>query len=339
MFASAAGSECAVKHVVIAAALLAAAPYTAAQTPAGADSTPAPTFRAQADLVALAVTVVDERDDHLSGLALSDFVVMEDGIEQPLSYFAASAVPVDITLLVDASASMGDKMAVVREAVHGLTGALRPGDRAAVVEFRTTTTERQAMTGDQAAIDAAMSRLTGNGDTAMYTALYVTLSGMRTSSRGGDVRRQAVVVLSDGDDTASLVGYEDVLEKARRRGVAIYAVSLQSPVSRGRLRRAGSAPATDGERALGVLARETGGVAFFPGELRQLPEVYRVIAQELGRQYMVGYTPREPSREGGWRSVKVRLPAYPRATVRARSGYYAGDGSAFAATRLRADRH
>jgi len=129
-----------------------------------------------------------------------------------------------------------------------------------------------------------------------------------------------------------------VLEKARRRGVAIYAVSLQSPVSRGRLRRAGTAPGTDGERALRLLARETGGVAFFPGELSQLPDVYRVIAQELGRQYMVGYTPREPSREG-WRSVRVRLPAHPRATIRTRSGYYAGGGSAFAATRLRDDRH
>lgn len=326
------------KHLVIAAVLLAAPVASLAQAP---DAGPTPTFRSTAEIVALAVTVVDERDDHLAGLGLSDFVVLEDGVEQPLSYFAAAATPIDITLLVDASASMGDKMGVVRQAVRGLTGSLRPRDRAALVEFRETTTERQAMTGDRAALDRAIDRIVPEGDTALYTALYVTLSQRRTAPRGQDVRRQAVVVLSDGDDTASLVGFADVLDKAQRSGVAVYAVALQSPTAeKGMLRRdGGSTPSTDGERALSQLARETGGVAFFPARLDELRDVYRVIGEELGRQYLIGYAPRAAGDVGSWRRVMVRLPAHPRATVRTRTGYYAGEGQAFAAARLQQARH
>ena len=326
------------KRVLIAAALLAAPLATAAQT-SGGPADP-PTFRAGAELVALAVTVVDEGRSHVSGLTVSDFVVLEDGVEQPLSYFAASATPIDVTLLVDASASMGDKMAVVRDAVRGLTRSLREDDRAAIVEFRETTTERQAMTGDRAAIEAALDRVSPSGGTALYTALYVALSELRSAARSDRLRRQAIVVLSDGEDTTSLVGSEDVLERARRSGVAVYAIALHTPTSKhGTMRpHGGGAPITRGEHALRRLAQETGGVAFFPSALRDLTGVYGVIAEELGRQYMIGYTPSGGAGEDAWRAVRVRLPSHPRARIRTRSGYYADDSPAFAVSRLRHDR-
>jgi len=331
-----------VKCVLIAAALLAAPVASAAQTSGGhAGPAAAPTFRTAAELVALAVTVVDEGRSHVSGLRVSDFIVLEDGIEQPLAYFAASATPIDVTLLVDASASMGDKMAVVRDAVRGLTRRLREDDRAAIVEFRETTLERQAMTDDRAAIDAAIGRLSPSGGTALYTALYVALSQLRSVDRSDRVRRQAVVVLSDGEDTTSLVGYGDVLEKARRSGVAVYSIALQSPSSKhGTMRRnGGGAPVTSGEHALRRLAQETGGVAFFPSALRELTAVYGVIAEELGQQYMIAYTPRGGADGDAWRAIRVRLPSHPRAQIRTRSGYYADDSPAFAVSRLRRDQH
>jgi len=327
-----------VKHVFFAAALV-AAPLSGAAEMRASDGR-IPIFRAAADVVALTVTVVDENADHVEGLSLADFVVLEDGIEQAPSFFTASAAPVDITLLVDASASMTDKIATARDAVRRITRNLRDVDRAAIVAFRETPTAEQGMTGDRAALDAAIGRIACDGGTALYTALYITLSGMDSRPPGDGLRRRAVVVLSDGDDTASLVGIPDVLEKAHRVGVAIYAVSLQSPVEHGMLRRVGhTMPVSDGDRALQSLARETGGVAFFPTEVRALPDVYRGIARELERQYVIGYTPREATDEGAWRAVRVRLPAHPRLTVRTRSGYYAGDGPAFAASRLDHDRH
>lgn len=326
-------------RVVIAAVLLLAAPVSiGAQSSNQPDANAAPTFRAKAEIVALAVTVVGQDNEHIAGLGASDFVVLEDGVEQPIAYFAATAAPVDLTLLVDASASMGDKMKAVRAAARGLTRSLRPQDRAAVIEFRDSTQLVQTMTADHSAIEAGLERIRTSGNTAMYTALYVALSGME-SPQGDGMRRRAVVVLSDGDDTASLVGYEDVLEKAQRNGVAVYAVALTLPTARTIVRTIRTAPELEGERTLWLLARDTGGTAFFPAAVEDLSAVYGKVAQELGRQYMIGYTPVVPSSEkGAWRRLTVRLPAHPRAKIRTRTGYYAGEGPAFAAPRLGSSR-
>jgi Ca-activated chloride channel family protein len=324
--------ESVVKHVLTGAALLALPLLASAQATSDAV---APTFRAGTELVALAVTVVDETRRHLGGLLASDFVVLEDGIEQPVSYFAASATPLDVLVLVDASASMGNKMPVVREAVRGLTRSLRPEDRAAIIEFHETIVERQAMTGDRGAIDRAVGQLDPQGGTAFYNALYVSLSQLAPDRVREEVRRQAVVVLSDGDDTASLIGYEDVLEKAQRTGVAIYSVTLETPtLTRGVHRLVGTAaPPPRGEYAMRMLSRETGGVAFTLSQLEELPAVYKVIGEELGRQYVLGYVPENTRHDGEWRSVLVRLPTHPDAHVRLRTGYYA-EGPSLARIRL-----
>jgi VWFA-related protein len=325
-----------VKYVLTAVALLIATVAGTAESAGPSAHSASPMFRAGAELVALAVTVLDQKREHLAGLSAEDFVVLENGVEQPVSYFAASAAPIDVTLLVDASSSMGDKLEIVRDAVRRLTRSLRPIDRAAIVEFRETTLQRQPMTADRAAIDAAIGRLSASGGTALYTAIYVALSGLRSTS-DGDIRRRAVVVFSDGEDTASLVGDEDVLDQARRSGVAVYVIALEAPSSRdGTMRRIGDGALTSDDRALQMLARESGGTAFFPAAVRELDGIFHAIAEELGRQYMIGFTPHAGG-DGVWRPLRVRLPAYPRAQVRSRSGYYADDGRPLAISQLRRD--
>jgi Ca-activated chloride channel family protein len=284
------------------------------------------TFRTATDLVALTVTVTDANQQHLGGLDASDFIVTEDGIEQPVSFVSVSELPLDLTLLVDASASMRDKLDTARTAVRGLTRALRPGDRASVVEFHDGLVQRQPLTPDRGAVEAALDRMTAGGGTALYTALYIALSGVeKPSSADAPLRRQCIVVLSDGEDTSSLLGYEDVLDRARRRGVTIYTVALRSPieVALARNRPDDAKALAEADYAMRALAKETGGQAFFPTNVEALAGIYAAISTELGQQYAIGYTSRNTLRDGAWRRVIVRAPSYPRARLRTRAGYFA----------------
>ena len=318
-------------------------PLTALAQARPSTEAPGATFRASTEIVALNVTVTDGREQHVPGLVVDDFVVLEDGVEQPVAYFAVSQAPLDLTLLVDASASMVDKIDIARVAVRGLTSRLRPGDRAALIEFRDRVVHLQTMTEDRDAVERALDAITPQGDTALYNALYIALSRATSAAaalpRAAEaVRRQVLVVLSDGEDTSSLIGYEDVLECARRRGVTIYVVALRPTESltalRARLNGRRSLAETD--YAMRMLARETGGQSFFPSAVAELQAIYLGIAAELGQQYAIGYTPRDSARDGEWRRVQVRVPTHPGARPRTRSGYFAEPGLSglAAATRL-----
>lgn len=316
------------KYLCAALAVLLAPSSGAAQAPAPAATASGAhaTFRAATDLVALTVTVTGPDQQPVAGLDASDFVVLEDGVEQPLSFVSVSQVPLDLVLLVDASSSMSDKIAMAREAVRGLTRVLRPGDRVGLVEFRDGLVQRLPLTEDREAVHAALDRMTTRGGTALYNALYVSLSGLEKPAIGAaSIRRQCIVVLSDGEDTSSLVGYDEVLEQARRRGVTVYAVALRSPVrvALARNRSDEMKALMEADYAMRTLARDTGGQAFFPAEVTELMNIYSVISSELGQQYAIGYTPSNTTRDGAWRRVLVRLPSRPGARLRTRAGYYA----------------
>jgi Ca-activated chloride channel homolog len=304
-------------------------------TPLAHASVPDAVFRSATELVALTVTVTDSRQHPITGLAATDFVVLEDGVPQDVSFFAAGEVPLDVTLLVDTSASMRDKLDTARAAVKGLTHTLRPIDRVSVIEFRDSVVQRQAMTEDRAAVESALNAMTAQGGTALYNAMYVALSGFKDRvTVDGQVRRQTIVVLSDGRDTRSLIGYEDVLEQARRRGVMVYVVALRSTNPNARIHGADSVDDEE-DFAMRSLARETGGQCFFASEAQELARIYRAISSELGQQYALGYAPRNRTTDGAWRRVLVRLPAHPHARPRTRSGYFAQTAGRLLLTGLR----
>jgi Ca-activated chloride channel family protein len=283
------------------------------------------TFTTGIDLVALSVTVTDAREKYVGGLQRDDFVVLENGVRQPVSFFAAADVPIDLVLLIDGSASMHDKVALVREAAGGLARSLGAGDRGAVVEFRDAVRVTQPLTGDLAALDKALGRVTPSGGTALYNALYIALRVFTPlHGAGAELRRRAIVVLSDGDDTSSLIGFDEVLDVARRSGVTIYTISVTSPAALAReLALGGRRGPSGGGYALRTLARDTGGRAFFPLEASELKDIYGSIAEELGHQYAIGYVPSNGARDGEWRQVLVRVTDRPGVRPRTRTGYFA----------------
>jgi Ca-activated chloride channel family protein len=281
------------------------------------------TFKSGVEMVPLTVTVTDAKGKHVAGLTGGDFTVLEDGVAQPLSFFATAEVPVDVALVIDASSSMSGDLPLVQKAACGLVRTLRASDRGAVVEVKDAVRIPQPLTSDHGQIETTIRALRPSGNTALYDGLYVMLKEFDRGRRANrEVRRQALVLLSDGLDNTSHLLFEDVMELARRVGVNIYVIAL-----RGESARLPRAEQDDGvlhaEYAMKTVARETGGRAFFPRTSSELPAIYDTIALEIASQYELGYVPARPDTNGAFRRVAVRMAPATAALARTRSGYYA----------------
>jgi VWFA-related protein len=161
------------------------------------------------------------------------------------------------------------------------------------------------------------------GGTSLYNGLYLTIKDLVKQRRSnGEVRRQAIAVLSDGDDTASLVGFDDVMDLAKQSGISIYTITLKSALT-SREGSGGRRYFSQAEFAMKSLAQETGARWFFPTAIAELADVYGVIADELANQYAIGYSSKNGRRDGAFRRVIVRVAERPDARTRTRSGYLA----------------
>jgi Ca-activated chloride channel family protein len=286
---------------------------------AGAQGPPRrPTFQAGVEVVRLSVSVTDGRNRYVTDLSEDDFGVFEDGVRQRLALFSREQLPISLVLLIDCSGSMDDKLPVAQSAATGFIRTLRREDLAQVVQFNERMAILEDFTADQGALETAIQRIRASGATGLYNALYITLREFGGAAEGRTLRRRAIVLLSDGEDTASLVSDEQVLELARRKEIPIYAISLRPDRPQDRLRMAHNEAAY----FIHTLARLTGGQPYFPGALFQLDAVYGRIAEELRTQYTLGYVPVNPRRDGKWRQIVVRTPSRDNLYVRHKVGYY-----------------
>jgi len=280
-------------------------------------------FKSGVEMVPLTVTVTDATGKYITGLREDDFTVLEDGVQQPLSFFASDAIPLDLALVLDTSSSMRADLPLVQSAACGLVRKLRDADRGAVVEVKDSAGIPQPFTTDRARIEAAIHGLSTSGATALYDGLYVVLKEFeRERHTTQEVRRQVLVLLSDGLDNKSHVTFEDVMDLAHRVNVNIYVIALEGAAGLVP-RNARDDSVLRAEYSMGAVSRETGGRTFFPKTTRDLPSIYNAIAQELANQYELGYIPVRPGADGAFRRVMVRVSARTDGVARTRSGYYA----------------
>ena len=277
-----------------------------------------PSFRSGVDLVSLNVTVADQTGRFITELEPQAFQVFEDGIKQEVTFFNRSNLPIALSLLLDTSASMEDKLQTAQEAAIGFARKLRGSDLAQVVDFDSRVSIAQAFTSNVADLEGAIRRTAAGGSTSLHNAIYIALKELKKvqARSSDDIRRQAIIVLSDGEDTSSLVSFDEVLELAKRSETAIYSIGLRS---RGPERARGSFNESD--FVLRQLSQETGGKAFFARSVAELTGIYEQISDELSSQYMVGYTSKNPKRDGAWRRIVVRV-SESGATARTKQGYY-----------------
>jgi Ca-activated chloride channel family protein len=277
-------------------------------------------FRTGTDTVFLSVTVADGRNRPVAGLGRDDFLVFEDKTPQAIAVFTNDPQPVALSILLDSSLSMERTLALAQEAAIGFVHRLGPNDVAQIIDFNSTseTRIRQTFTGDRRALEQAIRRIQPGGWTALYDALYIGIAEAHRLRPGPTeaVRRQAVVVLSDGENTQSLKTSDDVIDSARRSDVMVYAVALRD---KGNARSGGYNEAEYVLRALGQL---TGGRVFVADDATHLPAIYNQIADELAHQYLIGYSSKNPKRDGGWRQIAVRVQR-PNLVARTRAGYFA----------------
>ncbi len=284
----------------------------------GADPPAPPRFQGGVDVIRVSVSVTDDKDRYVSGLSEAEFALFEDGVRQDLSFFTPDALPLSVSLLLDCSASMEQKIRTAQEAGVRFVRALRPQDEAQIVQFNDRVRVLEDWTSETAALETALRSTRPSGATVLYNAVYVTLRELKLQGNPETPRRRAIVLLSDGEDTASLAAEEQVLELARQAEIAIYAVSLRPdlPLSR---EREGQGRA---KYFLTVLARDTGGQVYFPNRLADLDSVYTRIADDLRSQYTLGYVSSNAARDGRWRRILVRTPRHEALRSRHKLGYY-----------------
>jgi len=301
-----------------------AAPATSPPPPAPAQTSPStagnrqqPSFRAGIDIVSLNVTVTDGSNHYVTDLAENEFSVFEDGVKQNLTFFSRRQQPIALSLLLDSSASMEQHIGTLQTAATNFIKKLKPNDIAQVIDFDSRVEIRQGFTGNQADLQNAIEQTNAGGSTSLHNAIYIALKELRKVKAVSeeDVRRQALIVFSDGEDTSSLVSFEEVLDLAKRSETAIYAIALRgSDVQAKGFREA--------EFVMRTLAQETGGRAFFPARIEDLAGVYAQIADELASQYTLGYTSANQRRDGAWRRLVVQV-SRANITPRTKKGYYA----------------
>jgi Ca-activated chloride channel family protein len=277
-----------------------------------------PKLRSGVELVSLNVSVTNGQGNYVTDLEQSEFEVFEDGARQTITFFSRKQQPIALAVLLDTSNSMEDKLATAQEAAVGFARRLKPEDVAEVIDFSSQVRILQGFTNDAGALERAIRSTQADGSTALYNSIYISLKELKKikARTEDEIRRQAIVVLSDGDDTSSLLPYEEVLELAKRSETAIYTIGLRDQ------RDGGRPNFKEAEYVLKQLAQETGGRTFFPNSVHELPKIYEQISQELSTLYSIAYSSKNPVRNGAWRRIVVRV-GRPGMVGRTRQGYYA----------------
>jgi Ca-activated chloride channel homolog len=299
--------------------------------PADTSAPPPATFRSGVDVVALSVTVLDQQQRLIGDLTRPDFAVFEDGVRQNISYFETREVPLDLALLIDTSVSMTPNLRFVQKAALDLAGMLRPSDRAAVMAFNDRVHLLTGFTSDPEQIGQAIKATRTAGATALYNAVYVALREFRKSvATDGTVRRRAIVLLSDGEDTASGLSFDELMAEARRAGVTIYTIGLRDHSVGYQLVRSSRNMFSNADFEMKALARETGATVHFVRRASEVAAAYADIGRELAQQYAIGYVSRNPAQSGKFRRVIVQIVDRPEMRPRTRPGYVAGSATELA---------
>jgi len=279
-----------------------------------AETNQEPSFRTgSSELVVLPVVVTDKQGRYVSDLERDRFAVLDNGRRVPIEIFSNEDTPLTIGLIIDASGSMGSKLAEVITASLAFARSSNPDDELFVVRFNDDVQhvirDRPFLLAeDIGGLNVALRSMRPDGRTALYDALVEGIDHLARGSRA----RKVLVVISDGGDNASEATLDRVLGRARESNAMIYTLGIFEP--------------EDIDRNPGVLkslARATGGERFLPRTPGEMLQVCERIAREIRSGYTIGYVP--PDRDGNYHRVRVEVQPSPsrKMTVRTRPGYFA----------------
>ena len=259
------------------------------------------------NLVELYTTVTDRSGRLVRGLTAADFQIWEDERPQEVAKFElVEDLPLSLGIAIDVSGSMFESLGEAqRAATEFLENIITPKDRCFALAFADRPSLLMPRTSDVGAVAERLQDLSANGATSLHDAIVTSLYYYR-GIRG----RRALILLSDGEDTASSLGFAEALEYAKRSGVSIYTIGLRIARTDFGIRN-----------KLNNLAEETGGRVFYIGEANELVGVYDEIESELRSQYLVAYGSDQPGEKGKYREIEIKVRG-GKLKARTIRGYY-----------------
>lgn len=298
-------------------ALLACSFLAFAQTPPPKGDAPAgnsdePTFTVGTRLVLLPVSVVNKDGKLVTNLPQKAFKVFENGVEQPIKIFRREDVPISLGIIIDNSGSMREKRQKVESASLDLVRASNPMDEVFIVNFNDDPYLDVPITNDIKKMEEGIARIDSRGGTAMRDAIDAAMTYVK---KEGHRQKKVLLVITDGNDNASNVSLEKLVNRAEQNEVLVYAIGLLNEEERHEARMA--------KRALDAITRDSGGVSFYPKSPADVDAIALQVAHEIRNQYTIAYSPTVPQMDGSFRQIKVTVNAPGHPVVRTRTGYYA----------------
>ncbi len=321
----------------LACALLGAA---AAPRPSGAQQTPPPAPRqtptpapdevegtVTARVVRVPVTVLDKKGTPVTGLTRNDFLVFED--KRPVQFDFLGEIkeleklPIYIGVLMDTSSSTSGKLGFEKEAAKNFlyTVTRTRKDHAAFVTFDDEVKLRQDFTRNLDLLEKAIDSVKKPGThTALFDAIWQFCD---EKMRGAASPRRALVLITDGDDTYSRARIDDAIAIAQKTDTIIFAISTKGGFIGSAVPGVEAGTVKDsGDKELQKMAQETGGRAFYTGDMLALERAFKKIGEELRSQYLLTYRP-DPPFDGGFRRIEVKVNTGDKYKVNAKRGYTA----------------
>jgi Ca-activated chloride channel homolog len=279
--------------------------------PAGAEIDAESRLTFNTELVTLHVRVIDRNNHPINRLGKDEFRVWEDGVPQPIFSFTEEEVPVIYGLAVDTSGSLRPQFNQVLDAAKTIINSNKKGDETFLERFISSDkieTVQDFTPSKDALMDGLDTLYIEGGQTAVIDGVYLAAEHVAEYKKGGDddKRRRALIVVTDGEDRASYYQESQLFQTLREEDVQIFVIGFVNELDadKGLIRKS---PRDKAVNLLNRLASETGGRAFFPQSISELPQIANEIVRDLRTQYVISYDPTNKAHDGTYRSIKVTV--------------------------------
>jgi VWFA-related protein len=280
---------------------------------------PLPNLHSDSALVLVPAHVTNAAGAPVTDLAKESFRVLEDGVDQPITYFGIEEAPVSVGFLFDTSASMHNKMHQSSEAAAAFFQTANKDDEFFLIEFGEHAKLSVPFTSNADQVYQRISHVHPLGRTTLLDAIHLALVQMKRARN----ERKAIVIVSDGGDNRSRYTVAEIKNAMLESDVQVYSMGIFDPEDQ----RKRTPEEKNGPHLLGELAEESGGKHFSIDNLNDLPAISSLIGEELRSQYVLGYAPPSPDKDGKYHKIKVTLtsssPQTSALDLRYRRGYYA----------------
>jgi Ca-activated chloride channel family protein len=282
------------------------------------------------ELVTLHVRVIDRNNHPINRLAKDDFRILEDGVPQPIFAFTEEEVPVIYGLAVDTSGSVRPQFQQIIDAAKTIINSNKKGDESFIERFISSDkieTVQDFTPSKDLLLDGLDTLYVEGGQTAVIDGVYLAAEHVAEYKKGGDDdrRRRALIVVTDGEDRASYYQETQLFQRLREEDVQIFVIGFVNELDaeKGLIRKS---PREKAVTLLNRLATDTGGRAFFPQSISELPQIANEIVRDLRTQYVISYDPTNKAHDGTYRSIKVNVtqPGGERRIALTRNGRNAG---------------